>query len=189
MKDFNPEDIVQLAYDEDDLTEYALNSLSPYFNIHTQVKGVFNGKNMRIDAVVTPVDTSLWKNKDIALGIEFKSCHLAQTKDLTGTVGQLVDYSLTEWDQFGQVPIFTCPGFSHRRTARNDDFTSGFNYAFGRLMKEFNIGELLLHHFYGWSFVMADSHDMWTQHTGVSEGKNWCLARKYGNRGVGAKSK
>ena len=190
MKDFNPEELIRLTYDEDDLIEHALDGLRPYFDIHRQVKGsLATGKQMRIDAIVTPLSRDSWRNKDIALGIEFKSCHLNQTKDHTGTIGQLVDYSLVKWDRFGQIPIFVCPGFSHRRTARNDEFTRGFNYAFNRVMKEFNIGELLLHNWYGWSFVMADTHDMWTERTGVTEGKNWSLTRKYGNRGIGVKSK
>lgn len=190
MKDFNHKELIRLTYDEDDLIEHALYELSPYFDIHEQVRGnLITGKQMRIDAIVTPKDKDLWKTKDIALGIEFKSCHLDQTGALTGTLGQLVDYSLVEWDRFGQVPIFVCPGFKHRRTARNADFTEGFNYAFNRVMKEFNIGELLLHNWYGWSFVMANNHDMWTQRTGVTEGKKWSLIRKYGNRGIGVKSK
>jgi hypothetical protein len=188
MKRFDDEHLLPLEENEDSLIDAVLEALSGSFDIRRQVGGTYiNGKRMRIDTVLVPKDKENWKDQDIALGVEFKSCFLSETRELTGALGQLIDYSLTTWDDFGQLPIFVCPGLRPPRTESRSDFTEGYRYCFSRVMKEFNIGELLPHSYYGWSLVMAGTHDMWTKRTGISEGKNWSLKRKYGNRGVGAR--
>lgn len=188
MKNFDQGNLLWPTENEDALTERVLQALSPNFSIKQQVRGTHPlGKRLRIDAIAQPIDPSPWKNKSIALGIEFKSPHLSDLTDLTGATAQLIDYSLTTWEGFGQIPIFLCPGLIHR-TAPKSEYNRGFAHAFSRLMKDFNVGELLEHNHYGWSFVMAGIHDMWTQRNGVTEGRNWSLAPKVGNRGVGKRA-
>lgn len=188
MKNFDQGNLLWPTEDEEALTERVLKALSTSFAIKRQVSGDHPlGKRLRIDAIAKPLDASLWKNKSIALGIEFKSPYLSDPCELTGATAQLIDYSLTTWDGFGQVPVFLCPGLIHR-TAPSSEYNRGFAYAFSRLMKDFNVGELLEHDFYGWSFVMAGRHDMWTARNGVTEGRNWSLTPKVGNRGVGKRA-
>jgi len=188
MKRFDDEDLRPVTDNEDALVNTVLAELSDCFEVHRQVSGIYpGGKRMRIDSVLVPKDKEIWRNKDVALGVEFKSSYLTESKDLSGALGQLIDYSLVEWEGFGQLPIFVCPGLRPRKSQYRKEFAEGYRYGFSRVMKEFNIGELLPHSYYGWSFVMAGSHDMWTQLNGTCEGKLWGLKRKYGNRGIGVK--
>ncbi|WP_271785336.1 hypothetical protein [Aquimarina algiphila] len=58
---------------EDKFQEIILELLAPYFTVEQEVWGThFSGRRMKIDAIVTPKNTSEWRNKNIKFGIEFK---------------------------------------------------------------------------------------------------------------------
>lgn len=194
MKDFDLDQLVERKDGEDYLTDYVLDALMPYFRVTRQVSGTHpTGRRLRLDALVAPRDPEEWKNPEIVLGIEFKSAFLGRSSgERTKVTAQLIDYSMTSWDGIGQIPIFSCPGFRFQNYKlspnHHPEYIRGHQYAFSRLMKDFNVGELLEHKRYGWSFVLANTHDIWTELTGVSEGRNWMLKAKAGNRGIGARA-
>ena len=59
---------------EREYKNHILKELSKYFVILEEYNGVhLCGDNVRIDAVMRPIDNSKWLNKRIVFGIEFKS--------------------------------------------------------------------------------------------------------------------
>lgn len=159
-----------------------IKELSSDFDFISEVKGKhFSGKTFYIDHIIIPKDKSLWMNKNIAFGIEYKDVDRLgeSTTKFTGWLGQSVDYANTDWDGYGYLYVLTCPGI------RSTDFVKEVDKDFmlTRIMSEFGVGELKYLNNYGWSIVLKDKHRLWSQKNGVETcGKNWSLKRKFGSR-------
>ena len=160
-----------------------LNKLQRDFIVEEEVKGIhFTGKQFRLDAVVRPKDSTLWNNKDIALGIEFKDTVRFtgnyDTKNLTKWLSQCVDYSNTKWGKYGHIFIFTCPelvGNVPPGVINNPMFIQNF-------MSQLGIGELKQLKTFGLSFVLNSHHRIWSETKGVEAGQRFSLIRKFGSR-------
>ena len=168
---------------EGQLTDRVLDGLETDFNIRRQVYGShFSGKRLRIDAIVTPKDGAGWKDCNPALGIEFKDTLRLKddTRNFTHWLGQCVDYASTEWDEFGYLYVFTCPGLGGglRKYEAQGDGTQ----LLPRIMSCLGIGELRRSRFYGPTFYLHQSHRVWSKRRGVEEGRRWSLTRKFGSR-------
>lgn len=155
-----------------------LNILSPSFYIEKEVKGThFSGERLRIDAVLKPKESFLWKNPNISLGIEFKSVeNLKSTKNITHWVTQCIDYANTNWDKHGYIYIFSCPSIFDKLSYTVQDK----EWLWNRILSNLGIGRLVQHHIYGWTFYLQDSHRIWSQKDGIIAGKTWSLNRKLG---------
>ena len=168
---------------EPELVTRYLDRLREDFHVQREVLGThFSGKRLRIDALVRPRDTSLWKNPDVAFGIEFKDTDRLDTnydtKDYTKWLAQCVDYANTDWDDAGRIYIFSCPdliGRVAKGAMDNGYFVQNF-------MSQLGVGELKEMGRYGLTFVLNTSHRMWSEKEGVAEGKHHGLERKYGSR-------
>ena len=153
------------------------------FNIHCEVEGRhFSDKRMKLDAVVIPKNINLWKNPDVALGIEFKDTERFSrnydTKDFTKWLAQCIDYSNTAWNGFGYIYIFTCPNLTDgvsKSVIGEPMFVTNF-------MGQLGIGELKNLNQYGLSFVLHGHHRIWSARLGVEYGKHYTLKRKFGSR-------
>lgn len=138
----------------------------------------------------------------MALGIEFKapSDRQEERRDRKGNakiISQCIDYSFAEWDRFGQVPIFFCPGFQEIRTSEarpfnqrqtwEQGFEDGIGFLMAAVMGQNNVGELIYNGHLGWAFLMHGSHRIWSQKlgpykAGVGVGKHAKLRRNVGSR-------
>lgn len=169
------------------LAERVLARLAPWFHIEREVPGLScGGKTLRIDAVVRPRQPERWKNPEVALGIEFKrfvpGAADVSMGDITGFTAQAIDYTHVEWNGYGRLPIFTCPGIlswigENRRV-------DGINYAaemYRRLLGQLGIGEVTVYWGYGLTFDMS-GHAMWSERNGVRYGKTWSLKPRAGSR-------
>ncbi len=157
---------------EYEFKDSVLEKLSQYFVIKHEWEGICFGKNVRIDIVLRPKDTTLWSNKKIIMGVEFKRDFFdsAINKQLDG-IKQCIDYSYADWKDIGSIPIFFCPGFG----ISNEN---GYN-SICKLLSRFNVGELKETH-RGLAFVMGEHHFIWDENSGVCEGKRWSMKRKTG---------
>ena len=91
---------------EESYKQRVFDILRPHFEIHTEVTGKhFSGKSLRIDAIVTPKANVEWKNKSVAMGIEFKDDlrMRGDTTNYTRWLAQCVDYASTYWDKYGYM--------------------------------------------------------------------------------------
>jgi hypothetical protein len=182
---------------EADFARGILSALEPHFRIHTEVKGLHpTGKRLRIDAIAVPLDPSPWARPDIALGIEFKAPtdrpnDKRDRKDNAKIISQCIDYSLVLWERFGQVPIFFSPGFeevriAHASTHKRETFQQGFDHGLGFLMAgvmgQNNIGELVTCPFLGLAFLINGHHRIWSERSGLGEGRYNKLIRSVGSR-------
>ena len=167
-------------------TEFSLKTLSklePYFDIYQEVSGKhFSGHRLRIDAVVVPKDKNNWKNPNVALGIEFKD-DMRLKNDMhnyTGWLAQCVDYANTNWDNFGYLYVFACPGIFE---SMYDTVKAGnVEWLFSRVMSQLGVGELRYSQYYGLTFFVQHSHRIWSEENGLERGKDWTLTRKFGSR-------
>jgi hypothetical protein len=176
-------------------------ALMPHFNIHTEVHGTHpTGRRLRIDAVAVPRSPDGWSRSDIALGIEFKapSEREDQRRERKGNakiICQCIDYTLTDWDGFGYLPIFFCPGFAESRAVESrafdffadpKDYNEGFRHGIGFMMQailgQSNAGELIHSDHLGWAFVINGHHRIWTEKYGIGEGSRNKLLRSIGSR-------
>ena len=162
---------------ENEFSHFWENKLKEFFYIKKQVKGKhLSGKKMKIDAVITPKDTTDWKNKEIAFGINFKlPKKLEDLHSLISLMGEYVDYSNTKFEGYGFIPILACTAFevdytySDRRTLT----------AFRHFMNVFNIGEIC-QIYRGLTIAFAENY-IWND--GVAEGgKRWLFKKKFGHK-------
>ena len=168
---------------ENDVRNHYLRQLEDHFIIETEIPGKhFSGKTLKIDAVVRPRDTNSWKNPAVALGIEFKDSNRYSenydTKDFTKWLAQCVDYSNTNWVDYGYIYIFTCPSLIEGvapGVIGEPMFVENF-------MGQIGIGELKNISNYGVSFVLHGHHRIWSVNAGVEFGKHYSLKRKFGSR-------
>ncbi len=159
-----------------------LNILRDEFYIWTEVEGThFSGKRLRLDAVVAPKVTTAWKTPHVALGIEFKSeIRLSGgMKALTKWFAQCVDYAHTEWDGFGYLYVFACPGMIEDMQSPSAGQSA---WLLRRVMGQIGIGELRFDPRRGLSFYLHQDHRLWSQRDGVESGRFWTLTRTFGSR-------
>jgi hypothetical protein len=156
--------------------------IAPYFNIEKEVQGThFSGQRFRLDWIITPKQSYLWKTPDVAFGVEFKDgAALDGAKDSTKWLAQCVDYAHVNWDNRGYLFILMCPGFydvgiSEFLSDSQFDFTS-------HLMGQLGIGELKIIPHYGWSIILQQKHRIWSELGGVRSGKTWSCKRSFGSR-------
>jgi hypothetical protein len=177
--------------DEADLTRRVLARLDPWFFIEEQVPGAHcSGKNLRIDAIVRPRQPEQWHNPNVALGLEFKTFNSVisevSTHDITGLTAQAIDYTHVDWQGYGRIPIFTCPGalrWLNPGTPGEDD-EENFDYAafmYRHLFGQLGIGELLMYWGKGLTFQL-NTHPVWTERNGPIYGKHWGLKARAGSR-------
>lgn len=168
---------------EQDFIDGMVSRLSPYFEFFPQAWGThFSGKRLRIDHIIRPKDTSLWKNKDVVFGVEYKDVGQidGDTKNFTKWFAQCVDYANTKWDDYGYIYILTCPGL--RSTGFIQVVDS--HWMLARIMGRLGVGEIKnMGDRYGWAITLQNSNRVWSQKQGVEAGKRLLLERKFGNRG------
>ena len=194
---------IRVPLTEAELAQRALTALAPYFHLHLEHWGTHpTVKRLRIDAIAVPRNPAEWSRPDMALGIEFKAPtdRPGERRDRKGNakiISQCIDYSFTDWEGFGQVPIFFCPGFQEIRSAearafseRNtweQGFEDGIDFLMAAVMGQNNIGELVYNGHLGWPFLMHATHRIWSQKLGpykggVGVGKHAKLRRTVGSR-------
>lgn len=166
---------------EDSLRDEYLEILDKDFLCEKEVLGThFSGKRMRIDAVIKPREPELWKNQDVAFGIEFKDDFMLDrtfdTVNFTKWLAQCMDYSHTEFDGYGYIFIFVCPELVSRVALGRE------HHFLVNLMSQLGIGELKEHKRHGLSLMLSQDHRMWSEKKGVESGKRWKLERKFGRR-------
>jgi len=152
--------------------------LSPFFHIKKQVLGThLTGKKMRIDLIITPKDTTDWKNKNIAFGIEIKSpTKLDRLNGQLGFMKQCVDYSYTNFKDYGFIPILAYPDFAIDNTYATEKSLTALRH----FLNQFQVGELK-ETYRGLSIIFAEHHFIWYNGI-VGEGKKWTLKRKFGSK-------
>lgn len=169
---------------EKSYSQQVLQALDKYFIIQEQVRGMhYSGKRMAIDAIIKPRDTSQWASKDIALGVEFKLTDNIRedARKFTGWVAQCVDYANTNWDEYGLVHVFACPGIDIKDLPIEFRNRSVVRFA-ERMMSQFGVGSLKHDTYLGHYLALQSDHVIWSERYGVQEGKRWKLERKYGSR-------
>ena len=170
------------------VVEEGLRQLGQHFVVQRQVPGRhFSGKQVFLDAVLQPKDARLWKNKRVALGIEFKDTLRYQqsydTKDYTKWLAQCVDYSHAEWEGFGYLYVFAYGGLVERIGGRFDGLDlDRLDWFLPHLMAQLGIGELKAIPYHGLSFLLNGHHRIWSAVKGVEEGKRYNLERRFGSR-------
>jgi len=160
-----------------------LATLAPHFHVQREVGGThFTGQRFALDAIVRPRITASWKNSKIALGIEFKDeIRLSgDTRNFTQWLAQCVDYSNTEWDEYGYIHIFACPSLVEGIPACGEP--EAVATVMNRVMGQLGLGELKRLAHYGLSFTMHGQHRIWSQNRGVEEGRRWTMERVFGSR-------
>ncbi|MFI1384242.1 hypothetical protein [Embleya sp. NPDC020886] len=173
---------------EADLTQRVLDRLTPWFHVDREVWGRHpTGSRCRIDAIVTPRTPELWKNPDIALGIEFKALdtnphYQSGRKELTAWVAQAIDYSQVEWPKHGRICTFLCPDpFADLRKEDGILTDPAAHFAEG-LLGQFGVGFLTLYRGTGLSFLLHTNHTVWSERYGSQAGRRWTLRRHTGRR-------
>jgi hypothetical protein len=92
--------------------ELILNELEEYFEIERQVSCKhFSGSTLRIDAVLTPKDNSLWRNKNLTIGIEIKNPLTYQNskRKKDEFLAQCLDYTQSEFKDYSDMIVLLCP--------------------------------------------------------------------------------
>jgi hypothetical protein len=168
---------------ETEFQKGVLDKLAKHFHIREQVGGKhFRGNRFRLDAVLTPREPTLWKSQDVALGVEFKDDLRisGDTTNYTKWLAQCVDYGHTEWDDFGYIFVFACPGIVTGIPGLKQG-VGEMAWLLPRLMAHLGLGELKPGP-YGWTFYLQADHRIWSEQEGVTSGKHWTLKRKFGSR-------
>jgi len=160
---------------EKQIVDYWVKRLSKHFYIEQEVTGKhFSGKNLRIDAIIRPKDTTNWANKDIAFGVEFKDIEFFKsdfdTKNYTKWMKQCVDYANTYFEGYGYLYILICPS----RTPEKYSFSL-------HLLSQLGVGQIVDSEYLGVTIMLNQTHKIWSEKNGVMEGKRWKLERKFGN--------
>jgi len=155
-----------------------LSDLRKDFIIVEECRGThLSGKQLRIDAIIKPKDISDWKNKEIAFGLEFKSpSNLKSFGGQLGFIKQCIDYSYTDFENFGFIPILSCPRIELDETYSGERSLTTIRH----LLNQFLVGEMDYTH-RGLSIIFAEHHFIW-QDSVVNEGKRWALKKHFGSK-------
>jgi len=161
--------------DEDKFSKLVLSRFSKDFNIYEQVWGVheWTGARKRVDAVIRPKKTHLWKNQNIAFGIEFKKPDAyLDAKDVSKLIRQAYDYLHTDFEGFGKIPILVCP------LKVQSVYCSENEMQFiRRVLGRFGIGEIQNRRGHiGLTIAFQDNYFIWSEERGIMNGKH-CLLK------------
>lgn len=151
--------------------------LKNIFILKQKCPAVFFGNRCRIDAVITPKDYTDWANKSLSFGVEFK--HFSDGTHDPGDkhaslnyyskqFKQIIDYSYTEFNGFGRIPILICPPLFGNISGK--EYTSSLQLI-KNCMGQCNIGELSICPRNGLSIYFNTFHRIWSERWGVSVGK------------------
>jgi hypothetical protein len=165
--------------DERAVEERLYSRLEGDFVIKRQVRGRLFGFPVRIDAVLTPRDPWNWKTgDDTALGIEVKDISMLahDFRNIASWAAQCIDYSYSEWDDYGRIPIFTYPAIS--------DYLQTEFHPLPHILGQFNVGEIRDTKNYGMALVMHQMHRIWSEANGVERGRHWRMRPRRGNPGA-----
>lgn len=167
---------------EEEMIRLWLPRLDKHFFVEREVWGVHcSGMRMRIDAVIRPRDTSEWKNKEVAFGIEFKSDKKSSGAPLGSDgarwLAQCQDYAHCKFDGYGNLYVLLAGGFTPQVKTKLID-----NNSIQRLAYHLGVGELKRDPKDGFMILLAGEHKIWTEATGVYLGKTYGLERKWGSR-------
>lgn len=159
---------------EAELKRILVDMLSNSFVVHEEVPGLHClGGHCSIDLVIEPRNKAGWKNPSAALGIELKNICPDSKTDYTHWIKQCIDYSHTNWNGFGYIPIFMGPGalgFYRGRGARH----------IRELLSTYRIGFIDTDN--GFQFVLADK-TVWCMYHGVQDmGRKSNLMPYFGSR-------
>jgi hypothetical protein len=147
-----------MVNDEAEFRRIVLRELRPHFKIRTEIRGTnWQGRRLRLDAVLRPRDLTGWHDPAPVIGVEFKRGGGGGVGDLTRVIAQCVDYSMTMWDGYGRLSIFACGASSFI-----DDASAEFQGFILRLLGRFGIGFLSLDGRYGWT-LSRDDQRYWSQ--------------------------
>lgn len=172
---------------EQTLSSQTLERLSEWFHVDEQVNGMhWSGKKVRIDAILTPKDTSEWKSASPHLGIEFKNFNKFNPsfdiRDYTRWWAQSHDYAESCFDGYGHVYVFTYQCMTRFR----QHFSHEAVLIAQRLLGQVGVGELCLGR---GGFPSRQSlqfslqgHTVWCEVEGIKCGKQWSMERKFGSR-------
>lgn len=157
-----------------------LDHLAPHFHIEREVAGTHcSGRPMRIDAVLKPRAPSGWKDDAPVFGIEFKIPPSPYGYGLDpASIAQAIDYTHTDWVGYGRLMVALCPPPIMRTKA---DGGHGHRVLL-TLLAHLGLAELLWLNGYGLSLVKHDNRLLWTERTGVHEGRRWTIEPGLGNR-------
>ncbi|MQA06401.1 MAG: hypothetical protein GEV07_28005 [Streptosporangiales bacterium] len=167
---------------EREMADRVLARLPPWFTIQREVTGQHcSGRRLRIDAIIRPRQAHLWRNPNVALGVEFKMVpKCASIGDYTRWIAQAVDYTHVEWPGHGRLMILTCPGAASWLGAGIDHDSRAVMVA-RRLAGQLGVGELVLRWSYGLALLLNGEH-VWSERHGISRGQHWGLTLKSGSR-------
>jgi hypothetical protein len=170
---------------EQELADRVVKRLEPWFVVQREVRGTHcTGRRLRIDAMIRPKEPGIWRNPDVAFGLEFKVPDPRDgIKVYTRWIAQAVDYTHVDWDGYGRRIILTCPGVSShlRGYAASRDDRSGDVLLIRRIAGQLGIGELVLRQWHGLTILVNEGR-IWSERRLVGYGKHWTLTPKYGSR-------
>lgn len=166
------------------LADRVLERLAPWFEVRREVVGQHcSGRPLRIDAMLRPRNAELWRDPDVAFGVEFKLPGAdASLRDYTGWIAQAVSYTHVEWDGYGRRMVLVCPGAASWLDSRpHQDPDRGEVMIAKRLTGQLGVGELVLRRTAGLS-VLVNNGSVWSERYGVSSGRSWGMSVRSGHR-------
>jgi hypothetical protein len=149
-----------------------LDRLSLFFDIETEVSGRhFSGKDVRIDAMLTPKDWLGWKAKS-PIGLEIKRGHQS-IGEVTKQISQAVDYANSHFPGFGYVYVFCYPDPEKSEWGQ-------FRCFYDRLAGQLGVG--FLGDLDNGLRLTLKGHLVWSESTGPYEAKRWSMKRRFGSK-------
>ena len=162
---------------ESEYKNYILNLAAPHFHIQKEVTGYFFSNRCRIDAVIKPKDNTDWANKSIAFGVEFKhfsdGAYDGDSKSInyySKQFKQIIDYSYTQFNGYGRLPILICPPLFNNRSGNIHKISSALQLI-KNCMGQCNVGELTVEQNQGLAIYFNSHHRIWSERWGVGVGK------------------
>lgn len=171
---------------EDELASRVIERLVPWFAVDREVWGTHcSGRRLRIDALIRPRDAHLWKDPDVAFGIEFKRRGAGDgINAYTRWLAQSVSYTHTDWDGYGRRRILTCPGVTSwlDRDPSRPPGDPGQRDALiaKRISGQLGVGELVLRRAYGLTILVNGEH-VWSERYKTVRGRHWSLRLESGS--------
>jgi len=157
---------------ERDVSEKIIDKLGVFFDIQTEVRGThFSGKDVRIDAMLTPKDSLGWKTKS-PIGLEIKRGYQG-VGEVTKQISQAVDYANSYFPGFGRVYVFCYPDPEKSQWGE-------FRCFYERLVGQLGVG-FLSDSGDGLRLTLK-GHLIWSESIGSYEAKRWSMERKFGSK-------
>lgn len=165
------------GFDEPEIRDAVLAMLAPHFEVETEVVGLHpSGCKLRIDALLQPKDRTAWRNKNLALGLEFKRVPSRnQPYGDSALMAQCLDYSHCNYLGVGEVLVFACPlPFYLAREAH-----------LLRFLALYGVGHVSFHHIRRGLCLKLGDGILWCEREGVHDlGRRSMLSKTFGNRDV-----